>query len=488
MVDELRFFGKHVPGLIGMSPKDQKSVLSKLKKTRPELVSNLEDERARFDLLRDAISCGPYPGIGGGGRAADLALVFAWRNWQTLRMNGQVGIVLPRTILSSTVAAEWRIETIAKGTLSAVTVTNAGQWVFESVDGRYSIALISLHKHSESVSGVVSSGPFFDKASFEAGRDSGCHLRLDTLRKASEGLAIPQLSDAQSSSVFEKLLESPTIANSVMGVVIKPVYEFNATTDRPVFDSNGTSGAQWPVIGGAGFDLWTPDTGDVYAWANPRRAIEALQERRLRQVRTKSSAFYGADATWSSDPSTLPCNHARIAFRDITNSTNTRTCIVALVPPSVFLTNKAPYLLFPPGTEKVQAFLLGVLSSIPLDWYARRFVELTMNFQILNGLPVPACDIRETRVMKLVENSARLAAVDERYEVWAKAVGVETGSVSEREKDLVIAENDALVAHLYGLSRQQVEHMFKTFQRGWDFTSRLQNVLKSYEALPEVGD
>ena len=61
----------------------------------------------------------------------------------------------------------------------------------------------------------------------------------------------------------------------------------------------------------------------------------------------------------------------------------------ALIPPEVLIPNKGPYFLWPRGDEKDQAFLLGVLSSIPLDWYARRFVEVNLNFFILNPFPIP---------------------------------------------------------------------------------------------------
>ena len=90
----------------------------------------------------------------------------------------------------------------------------------------------------------------------------------------------------------------------------------------------------------------------------------------------------------------LPCFSPRIAFRDVTRATDTRTVRVSLLPPRVFVTNKAPYFLWPRGDERDQAFLLGVLSSIPLDWYARRFVEISMNYFVLNPFPIPPPDPR----------------------------------------------------------------------------------------------
>jgi hypothetical protein len=45
------------------------------------------------------------------------------------------------------------------------------------------------------------------------------------------------------------------------------------------------------------------------------------------------------------------------------------------------------------------------------------------------------------------------------------------------------AELDALVARLYGLSRSQVEHVFSTFHRGWDYKSRLAAVLEYFDKI-----
>ncbi len=48
------------------------------------------------------------------------------------------------------------------------------------------------------------------------------------------------------------------------------------------------------------------------------------------------------------------------------------------------------------------------------------------------------------------------------------------------EKDDLIAELDALVSLLYGLTEDQVEHVFATFHRGWNYEPRLDAVLKHY--------
>jgi hypothetical protein len=196
----------------------------------------------------------------------------------------------------------------------------------------------------------------------------------------------------------------------------------------------------------------------------------------------ESSAFYGLPREWAADPETLPCRHPRIAFRDVCRATDSRTMICALLPAGIALVEKAPYLLRRRGEEADEAYLLGVLSSLPFDWYTRRFVELKMSYGLLNAFPVPRPHEADSCRQRVIAIAGRLAAVDARYANWAEKVSVPVGSVTdEATKDDLIAELNALVAHLYGLGRSDVEHIFATFHRGWDYQSRLALVLAHYD-------
>ena len=485
MVEEPKFWLRIQPGLYGLNATELKKAIANLRKTRSELIPELEKEIETAAFFRKSLLSGPYPGLGTGD--VDLYRVFSWRNWQLLRQGGSLGAVFPRSLLNAAGNAVWRQEVLTNGTVNVVNVTNAGHWIFAGVDGRYSIAFIDVVK-TQAASGEISfSGPFYDLDSFEKGKDDVGALKIELLKAASEGASFPQLPDAFSGEIFGRLRESPGISAGVLDATFRPVIEFHATNDRPAFDAGSESDTRWPVRGGSGFDIWNPESGETYAWADPKKVVRVLQDKRERQIRLKSSAFYGLSEEWASDPNTLPCNGVRIAFRDITNATNTRTCIAALVPPNILLTHKAPYLLRIGGNARTEAFVLGVLSSIPLDWYARRYVELGMTFHIFNGLPIPNVNKDDIRCKRLIENSGRLAAIDDRYAGWAMEVGVNAGSIkTAAEKDLLIAENDALVAHMYGLTRAQLEHVFKTFHRGWDYAPRLETVLSFYDKLPKV--
>jgi hypothetical protein len=173
----------------------------------------------------------------------------------------------------------------------------------------------------------------------------------------------------------------------------------------------------------------------------------------------------------------------RIAFRRIARATDTRTSIASLVPPHVVLTDVAPYLLRVSADEQDEAFVLGVLSSIPFDWGARRIVESHLDFHVLDGFTFPNLD-RSSRIRREVQRiSARLAAVDGRYANWADHNNVEVGPVDRNEGRELEARLDAAVSHAYGLDSDDIRVMFETFHVGWDFTSRLAAVLDHVEEL-----
>jgi hypothetical protein len=99
---------------------------------------------------------------------------------------------------------------------------------------------------------------------------------------------------------------------------------------------------------------------------------------------------------------------------------------------------------------------------------------MNVNFFLLKPVPIPRPERDHPLRTRVVDLSGRLAAVDERFADWAKAVGVPVGSLADlNEREEAITELDALSALLYGLDWDDVVHIFETFHRGWDYTERL---------------
>ena len=89
-------------------------------------------------------------------------------------------------------------------------------------------------------------------------------------------------------------------------------------------------------------------------------------------------------------------------------------------------------------------------------------------------------DINRILFNRIVELAGRLACVDKRFADWAKEIGVEYGLLNLEEKNDMIHELDAVVAHIYGLSEEQLTHIFETYRSGWDYQDRLDDTLNHF--------
>lgn len=123
------------------------------------------------------------------------------------------------------------------------------------------------------------------------------------------------------------------------------------------------------------------------------------------------------------------------------------------------------------------------MSSLPFDWLTRRIVETHLTFEILDGLAVPLESTDADASVRAAEIAARLATPDDRFAEWASHFKLEPKALADDERTDLIAELDATVSLLYGLSEMDVRHIFETFHQGWDYEERLRAVLAHFNRL-----
>ena len=131
------------------------------------------------------------------------------------------------------------------------------------------------------------------------------------------------------------------------------------------------------------------------------------------------------------------------------------------MPPQTPLTDRAPYIAYYGWHQLEQAFVLAILNSVSFDWQARRSVETTLNYFILNGLTFP--QIYNTDWQRIGALAARLSCVDERFAEFATEAGVDYGPLTDADRDDMRGEIDALVAHAYGLTADELRFIFTDF-------------------------
>ena len=475
-VEEHGFWARFVPGLRGLNQREREADIPGLRESRPDLVKELEVEVAAASALRRALSRGPFPGMGTGD--PDLYKAFCWRFWFLVaERGGRIGVVLPRSVLAAKGSEEFRWRVFGEARLTdATTLLNSGRWAFD-MEPRYTVALVAIERgvDADSESAVYLEGPYDSHNAYNSRPENGgASFVGEEVLTWNDSASLPLLPTAESAEVFAQLRKTPRLDLDEPGQWrARPYREFETYMKDKMKFVEAPPDGHWPIITGRSFDLWEPSSGPEYAWIDAQVATDHYQGKRLNGSGIGSSVFSEFSGAAIHDSELNPCLSPRIAFRDVTRATDTRTVRCALIPGNTICVEKAPVFLFPRGDSRDEAYLLGILSSLSLDWYARRFVETGLKVHVISPFPIPRPDADGPLYKRVVELAGRLACPDERFADWAKGVGVECGPLEEDEKQDMIDELDAVVAHLYGLTKDHLTHIYETFHVGWDYHERL---------------
>jgi len=468
-IERHEFWARHFPGLRGIKDTDRRDLeIQKLTTARPDLVRLETAEREASEALRDAMRT--LPGMNTG--HPDLFRAFMARFSQVLApQGGRYGVVVPGDafkIRGNRPVREDLDQRAAR--MDVQMLTNRGEWVFKDVHPQKPIALVAAQLGSPAVEGCKYAfrPEYHRETQFRARRLDNCVERSsEWLRKYSDGLVQPTLPTASASdsvAVIEAMMHSPRISAHPRLRASRVYADVETSRSYKIhYNVKGTEPDLWPVYGGDSFDVWQPDTGQYYAQARAPAIFELVQDKRAKA--RQGTPYFDTPENWRKDPKTHPCRHPRIAYRDITNRTNTRTLVAALIPADRVLVQSAPWVLWTDPKHPVahEAFLLGVMSSIPADWWMRRFIEGHADEEAFASLRVPDADPSSGSGARVVALAGRLACPDDRFASWAKAVGVACGPLDPAEKQEMIEELDAVVARLYRLSPDQLAHVFDTF-------------------------
>ena len=203
---------------------------------------------------------------------------------------------------------------------------------------------------------------------------------------------------------------------------------------------------------------------------NPYFSIEVSDEEK------QDAAFFPNAQYWVStdeiESRLLSVQQWVIAFRDIARSTDERTMIATIAPWAAF-GNQTPLLLPDPALTAGDAALLTAnLSSLALDFVAKRKVQGThLNWYIVEQLPViaPADYNRkfgDTTARELVRDHVlRLSYTAHDLAPFARDLGYEGEPYSwdPAERRQLRARLDALYFHLYGLNEDDTAYILDQF-------------------------
>lgn len=452
VIEELAFYALYRPGLRSLPETQRRAEIEALRASRPELPELLEAWRERLKALRDYLS--PTGGFEGSAGDPDVYKFFCQRYRELLRSGGRLGVVLPRSVFLTKGSAGFRSWLFEHAVPSRIDfLVNNRLWMFDT-HPQYTVALLAAERRlpkSEDtleVAGVARSASQFMTQSGSPG------LRLNRAALGPE-LEIPLLRDQAEADLLGKLRSGTPFPYGGGRWCCFPVTEFHETNDANLWDGASIGRPLWK---GESFEQFDPRG----AGARLCRASEkALAKARKPRPGAKSRLAEDVPVAVRRQAVERTYERARLAFRDVSRATDSRTVRACLIPPECFLVNSAPYLAFIEEDARAEAACLALMNSLVFDWQARRFVETHLNFFVLEGLRFP--DLDESTFAALAAIAARLSCPDDRFADFAAATEVEVEQLDDDERTRLRAEIDATVARAWQLTAEELELVFEDF-------------------------
>ena len=450
-VEELSVYAMESPGLISLPQPERDLMVAEMGERDPAIRRRVVEERVRADAQRRSLASGEYDGTPGD---PDLYKYFCQRYRRLLREDGAFGVVLPRTAFNTRGSQSFREWLYGKVTTRRLDMlVNRKLWMFDS-NASSSVTLVAAENapppdgHVVEVAGTADSPSEWRR---QAGR-VGVHLASECFGPGKETPLVRSQCEADVLKRIRQGAQFPFGSGNRWWCF--PVTELHETNDK-VFWKGKTSGR--PLWKGRSFDQYEPKGTDARLCPSSKALLQKIRGRTpgTGSLLNRKSKIARQKAV------RRELKRARLAFRGISNRMKSRTMIACLVPPTVLLTNAAPYLAFLRGSEREQAACLAILNSLPFDWQARRFVEMNVNFFILEGLIVP--DMEDDDFNAVADAAARLSAVDDRFSTFAEATGVECGPLDQEERDRLRAEIDARIARSWQLDEADLNVIFEGF-------------------------
>ena len=483
-IEELAFYALRDPGLRGMpNLADRKKRIAELDEQHPAWHQEFEAQREQLATLRMFFStAGGYQLQGVGDK--DLYQLFCERYTHLVRQNGRLGVVLPRSGFLAEGAKGFREWLFTRTEVRRLDLLlNNKRWAF-TIHPQYTIALLSgRHQAPDSQAEFQITGPTTNLKDFlSSAQGDGVSIPVQSLGAARVVALLPS---QQHGDVLAKMrrgvqfdfLQNPGNQKISKGPAAAsrpvPYTELHETQQRALFSHSQGS----PVWKGRSFGQYDPHGGEPAGYSVWNDVLAFTQNKRMKSPVFKK--MFSPEVL--GDPETHPINHCRVAFRDVTNRTNSRTVIACLVPPRTPLTNSAPYLIFPGWNDLNRAAVLGVMNSSTFDWLARRYVELHLNFYVLDMLAFPPQE--NTLWGRIGRLAARLSCVDERFAEFAANAGVECGELMPMQRNDMRAEIDALVSRAYELTTDELRFIFTDFTENAVPQTYRDMVLEKFEGL-----
>ncbi|SEH01555.1 hypothetical protein SAMN05444920_1213 [Nonomuraea solani] len=431
------FWAGVFPGLMALRDKARDAKIEELRTIHPVEAIQEQEEMAHRAVLQELFKKSYTLR---GGTHLELAQLMLERAIKLRRDSGHMGLVLPR---QSMVLAGWkklRAELTDRHDLRIVQGRNHSEWIFEDVDPRYAVVFLSTSPTHTPVTRIwVANSP----ADVTAATDkTAILLSQDDIASFSETQVIPWFANAADRPVFDTMRHKPRLASGRgwIKATHDARWDFRGSGPDKSLADRQEKVDSWKILMTAHVDqfCFDPDegfkqfVGDLDALAAKRRGVEKHQ-----------GTFVLND------------QHPMIIVRHPSRSDDSRTIIATALPETGLLHNKGyihAAMHGPASNASERLALLGLLNTVAVDWWARRFVDRHVTAPVINQIPLPGWSSEQ------IGEAAQITSCLLARHGYTRLAGGITVTDSRIDSEMALrARLERLALDGYGLDQQALE-------------------------------
>ena len=259
--------------------------------------------------------------------------------------------------------------------------------------------------------------------------------------------------------------------------------EMDMTNDKDLFIEQAAPGL-WPLYEGKMIWQYSHLLEQPQYWLNPEAFDERLTSKELHRM-AQNLGVPKAKVAEHVNAVRYDREFVRLGFRDIARDTDERTLIFSLLPKNVGVGNTInisipkTYVRDAAGGVTTQAtsplrllFALAWFNSLPVDWLARFMIQIHANKTYLFRLPTPQPtddEIRSNPDYAQLAKNALLLSLAASWDDFAELAPLfklrrQDLPATAKARDQLRAENDRIVARLYGITDAELAHLLRSFK------------------------
>ncbi|KZL51398.1 transcriptional regulator [Nodularia spumigena CENA596] len=389
------------------------------------------------------------------GTDINLYKLFIERCFYLLREGGECGIVVPSGIYTDLGTKQLREMLFSETQVTGLFCFENRKEIFEGVHRSFKFVVLTFIKGGKT--------PDFPSAFMrldvrELARfpnEDSLNIDVDMVRRLSpDSLSVMEFKNILEYSISQKLVNNFTLSEPQSEFQhIKFTREFAPDSKSKCFQISGGKDLL-PLIEGKMMHQFTNRYSTTSRYWIKEEDARAIILGKIQDTGQK-----------------LDYQTYRLGFRKIARNTDERTMIATVIPPALCVENLQTTQMF--DTKGIQVvkfneilYLCAIFNSFTYDSLIRLKVSANINFFFVHSTQLPLIKTNNRYFSEIVEGAAKLICTTPEFDELAEEVGLgshKNGVTDETERAEIRAELDGMIAHLYGLSKEEFAYILTTF-------------------------